>query len=116
MKSEAEFYQTLETERLHVLSYEDPEAQEEARKVVPIEDLEVKAKEKFEALKSSADSKVDPAMERDLLLLELLNWFKSDFFSWVNQPECDKCKGKTESKGYVPPIPQEQADLSLIHI
>ena len=27
----------------------------------------------------------------DLLLAELLNWFKSDFFSWVNSPNCNNC-------------------------
>ena len=57
-----------------------------------------------------SDRNVKPALKRDLLLLELLSWFKSDFFSWVNQLDCDKCGGKTEAKGYVPPIPQEQAD------
>lgn len=33
---------------------------------------------------------------QDTLLLELLQWFKEDFFSWVDSPECSSCGGKTD--------------------
>lgn len=32
---------------------------------------------------------------QDLLLVELLEWFKSDFFTWVDSPDCEKCGEKT---------------------
>lgn len=37
--------------------------------------------------------------EEDLLLLELLHWFKEEFFHWVNDIVCSKCGGKTKSRG-----------------
>ena len=47
-KSQNDFMMTLERELQHVQSYEDPNAQAEAKKLVPIERLESQAKEKFE--------------------------------------------------------------------
>ncbi|NXA39801.1 NGLY1 amidase, partial [Eudromia elegans] len=41
--------------------------------------------------------------EEDFLLLELLSWFKSDFFHWVNDLPCSRCGGRTEPKGNVAP-------------
>lgn len=36
--------------------------------------------------------------EEDFLLLELLNWFKNDFFHWVDNLPCSRCGGQTEGK------------------
>lgn len=30
----------------------------------------------------------------DLLLLELLYWFKFEFFTWVNSPPCNLCSNE----------------------
>ena len=32
---------------------------------------------------------------QDMLILELLNWFKNDYFTWVDNPPCKKCGGDT---------------------
>ena len=37
--------------------------------------------------------------EEDFLLLELLHWFKEEFFHWVNDIVCSKCGGQTKSRG-----------------
>uniref|UniRef100_A0A8D1CTT7 Peptide-N(4)-(N-acetyl-beta-glucosaminyl)asparagine amidase n=2 Tax=Sus scrofa TaxID=9823 RepID=A0A8D1CTT7_PIG len=37
--------------------------------------------------------------EEDFLLLELLHWFKEEFFHWVNDMACSKCGGQTKSRG-----------------
>ncbi|NXS15521.1 NGLY1 amidase, partial [Mystacornis crossleyi] len=36
--------------------------------------------------------------EEDFLLLELLDWFKTSFFHWVNSLPCSRCGGQTEPK------------------
>ncbi|NXE58482.1 NGLY1 amidase, partial [Calcarius ornatus] len=42
--------------------------------------------------------------EEDFLLLELLDWFKTSFFHWVNSLPCSRCGGQTEPKsGYLLP-------------
>ena len=32
-------------------------------------------------------------------MLELLHWFKEEFFHWVNDIVCSKCGGQTKSRG-----------------
>lgn len=39
------------------------------------------------------------ASEEDFLLLELLHWFKEEFFHWVNNVSCSKCGGETRPRG-----------------
>ncbi|KAL0593294.1 Peptide-N-asparagine amidase [Plecturocebus cupreus] len=36
--------------------------------------------------------------DEDFLLLELLHWFKEEFFHWVNNILCSKCGGQTRSR------------------
>ncbi|KFW88704.1 Peptide-N(4)-(N-acetyl-beta-glucosaminyl)asparagine amidase, partial [Manacus vitellinus] len=36
--------------------------------------------------------------EEDFLLLELLEWFKTYFFHWVNSLPCSRCGGQTEPR------------------
>lgn len=31
---------------------------------------------------------------QDVLVLELLIWFKKEFFTWVDSPVCENCDGK----------------------
>lgn len=53
----------------------------------------------------------------DFVVLELLQYFKHDFFKWVNKPECPNCKSDSDnivSKGAAGP-PQENPDgISVI--
>ncbi|GMT21017.1 hypothetical protein PFISCL1PPCAC_29005 [Pristionchus fissidentatus] len=44
--------------------------------------------------------------------VELLKWFKSDFFRWVDAPDCPQCKKNTKGENQQPagaPTPEEQA-------
>lgn len=33
---------------------------------------------------------------QDMLILELLKWFKEEFFTWVDNPDCIKCGNVTK--------------------
>uniref|UniRef100_A0A6P7FTI1 Peptide-N(4)-(N-acetyl-beta-glucosaminyl)asparagine amidase n=1 Tax=Diabrotica virgifera virgifera TaxID=50390 RepID=A0A6P7FTI1_DIAVI len=42
------------------------------------------------------DKLVDPDLSiQDMLILELLQWFKEEFFEWVDSPACEHCGGVT---------------------
>lgn len=45
--------------------------------------------------------------EEDLLVLELLRWFKGEFFSWVDCLPCNHCGGPTQSSGPLAPSTED---------
>ncbi|KAH0627320.1 hypothetical protein JD844_002881 [Phrynosoma platyrhinos] len=101
MTTESLFLKTLQSNFMHVMIYENPALQKKALACIPIQELRKKAQEKLLQLKQvDRGSLVD---ENDILLLELLNWFKCDFFEWVNNLSCSKCGGPTESKDNLSP-------------
>ena len=110
-QSEAEFFAKLEADIVLAQTYEDKSNQEAALKCIPRAELEKLSEEKFESLKAK-DPTTKPSLKRDILLLELLRWFKEEFFSWVDSPAscCEKDGGTTRSKGMLVPTPQEQSD------
>lgn len=71
--------------------------------IVPTEELNMKAMLKLSVLEET-DNTI--AFE-DLLLLELLNWFKFSFFSWVDTPKCKSCGQLSEANGVVSPNESE---------
>ncbi|KAI9912108.1 hypothetical protein PsorP6_008857 [Peronosclerospora sorghi] len=66
-------------------SYEDKTMQEEALKRIPVEKLHERARTNPSPM----------PLYQDELLKQLLHWFKHEFFSWMNQPACSKCKHGT---------------------
>ncbi|KAJ6666463.1 hypothetical protein lerEdw1_020186 [Lerista edwardsae] len=99
--TETVFLKTLQSNFQHVMVYENPTLQKKALACIPIQELKKNAQEKLAKAR-----KVDKAVllnEQDFLLLELLNWFKCDFFQWVNNLPCSKCDGETESKDNLSP-------------
>ncbi|KAK3717515.1 hypothetical protein QZH41_013778, partial [Actinostola sp. cb2023] len=45
---------------------------------------------------------------RDCLILVLLDWFKKEFFKWIDSPECGPCKTQSKFDGIVPPTSEEE--------
>jgi peptide-N4-(N-acetyl-beta-glucosaminyl)asparagine amidase len=76
-----------------VMLYEDPNLKRKALNVIPVDELKSRARAKLDAYKSSSSLDADPSPLdfEDFLLLELLAWFKNEFFTWTNQPECRVC-------------------------
>ncbi|XP_068530497.1 peptide-N(4)-(N-acetyl-beta-glucosaminyl)asparagine amidase [Anas acuta] len=92
----ANFLKVLRSNFEHVLVYEDPSLQQKALASIPLQQLKGKAQKKLaQATRLDKGAHVN---EDDFLLLELLNWFKNDFFHWVNSLPCSRCGGQTEQR------------------
>ncbi|XP_064300315.1 peptide-N(4)-(N-acetyl-beta-glucosaminyl)asparagine amidase isoform X2 [Phalacrocorax carbo] len=104
----AKILKMLQTKFKHlVLMYEDPSIQQKALASIPLQQLKGKAQKKLaQATRLDKDARVN---EDDFLLLELLDWFKNDFFHWVNNVPCSRCGGQTEPKSdYLLPTDDDQ--------
>ncbi|KAM5313961.1 peptide-N(4)-(N-acetyl-beta-glucosaminyl)asparagine amidase isoform 2-T2 [Glossophaga mutica] len=87
----------LQANLQHVLVYENPALQEKALAYIPVQELKKRSQEKLSwARKLDKGTNVS---DEDFLLLELLHWFKEEFFQWVDDISCSKCGGKTKSRG-----------------
>ncbi|XP_062385128.1 peptide-N(4)-(N-acetyl-beta-glucosaminyl)asparagine amidase [Sardina pilchardus] len=95
------FFRTLQSNFQHVLLYETPALQDKALHCIPHTQLRTRAQQRLQQAQS-ADSECS-LREEDLLVLELLQWFKGEFFSWVDSLACSRCGGKTQSAGSLPP-------------
>jgi peptide-N4-(N-acetyl-beta-glucosaminyl)asparagine amidase len=75
--------------------YEDRNLKQKALNVIPVARLKADAQDKHESylssLKESKRPESHPLDAADFLAIELLAWFKNDFFKWVNKPECEVC-------------------------
>ena len=95
------FYQQLKSYFERTFDYEDAELKEKARKCMDLNQLNSRAKTKMDSLG------LDDTDIRDMLLLEILYWFKNEFFSWMDKPSCRVCQGITESSGKTTPTTDE---------
>ncbi|XP_078701033.1 peptide-N(4)-(N-acetyl-beta-glucosaminyl)asparagine amidase-like isoform X1 [Branchiostoma floridae x Branchiostoma belcheri] len=114
LASERQFYARLESSFQHVLLYEDPVLQAQARSLIPEEQLREKALEKLKVLEelekeeTKTENSPPPLTLEDLILPELRRWFKKDFFKWVDKAPCERCGGKTTAAGMAAPTPSEE--------
>uniref|UniRef100_A0A2K5MTM5 Peptide-N(4)-(N-acetyl-beta-glucosaminyl)asparagine amidase n=1 Tax=Cercocebus atys TaxID=9531 RepID=A0A2K5MTM5_CERAT len=86
----------LQSNIQHVLVYENPALQEKALACIPVQELKRKSQEKLSRVRKL--DKGTNVSDEDFLLLELLHWFKEEFFHWVNNILCSKCGGQTRSR------------------
>nr|XP_057903043.1 peptide-N(4)-(N-acetyl-beta-glucosaminyl)asparagine amidase [Doryrhamphus excisus] len=101
LTSSKDFLVTLQSNFRHALLYENPGLQEKARSSIPCGRLSSAAEQKLKMAKE-VDSECKLGKE-DFLVLELLSWFKNDFFSWVDSLPCGHCGGKTLNSGSLTP-------------
>ncbi|XP_047460194.1 peptide-N(4)-(N-acetyl-beta-glucosaminyl)asparagine amidase-like isoform X2 [Mugil cephalus] len=95
------FLRTLQSNFEHVMMYENLELQQKARDRIPHHELSSAAQDKLRAA-VEADPGCKLGIE-DFLVLELLRWFKQDFFSWVDRLPCSRCGGPTSHAGSLRP-------------
>nr|CAD7394183.1 unnamed protein product [Timema cristinae] len=98
------FFQRMSHFYMQVLQYEDKALQQKALSLIPVKELEGKAECRMRSMQQAMknDSKAgkmsDSAQEvdaTDILLVQLLDWFKNSFFKWVDKPSCVTCQGPT---------------------
>lgn len=77
----------LENTLQSVRRYESKSMQEEALKRIPVDVLHERARANASPMPSYQDE----------LVMQLLHWFKREFFSWTNQPKCSACGHSTTS-------------------
>lgn len=83
-----------------VQSYEDKNLRQYIlSSIIPLEDFNRKISNK----KTSTD--ID---KRDFLLFELLKWFKEEFFTWFDKPNCTRCKTIMNFHEYTQPTREER--------
>nr|CAH7728170.1 unnamed protein product [Callosobruchus chinensis] len=92
------FLRRMEVHANAVLQYEDKKLRARCRKLIPVTLLEYNSQERLRSLQKLA--KTDQSLDidvslQDMLILELLSWFKNDFFTWVDCMECEHCGGET---------------------
>ncbi|CAF0913430.1 unnamed protein product, partial [Didymodactylos carnosus] len=85
-----------------VQSYENPKLKQLIRAVVPHQELDQNIKLKLKQLSNEEKVSYD-----DLLLLELLQWFKYKFFKWFDQPKCNMCEKQMVYSASVEPTVAE---------
>ncbi|RKO92522.1 hypothetical protein BDK51DRAFT_24230, partial [Blyttiomyces helicus] len=73
--------------------------QDKAREQIPVETLHAQAHLRVEANPSAC-------FDEELLKC-LLQWFKGEYFKWVDAPPCDNCNLTTTSVGAAPATPEE---------
>ncbi|XP_023176517.2 peptide-N(4)-(N-acetyl-beta-glucosaminyl)asparagine amidase isoform X2 [Drosophila hydei] len=88
------FLQSLELYSDAVMQYEDEALLVSGRSLIPIDELTTNASTKLieiQELIAAGECKEKEPCIRDLLLVELVNWFKTEFFEWVNNIPCQVC-------------------------
>lgn len=97
------------------LRWENPEVLDRALRLIPLDQLYANAQEEQDLLEAEARflNKRAALGYHDCVIRELSKWFKRDFFTWVNHPECSSCQSPTISRGRVTPIATEEARGAL---
>lgn len=96
-----------------VMKYEDPIAQEAALDSIDLERIyqgvDDRTNEQEQKKKSGDKLEVEWGYT-DFIVLELLKWYKHDFFKWTNEPEATPAQGKPRLVRIEAPSPQEARD------
>lgn len=85
-----------------ILSYERPDLQDKARRIVPLEALRARVAEEM-AIAAELGLPSGDSTPEDALLRHLTLWFKTQFFRWVDTLPCARCGGQTRSGGMLQP-------------
>ena len=83
-----------------ITKYEDELARACALSVVPVEELEKRVKE-------GKEPKCQGLSFKDAFIVELLKWFKHEYFSWCDKPNCSRETCSFSCLLYTSPSPRD---------
>lgn len=110
-QEQASFISQIQGTIEKVKSYEDELSQAITLSVMDLEALKTRAAEA--AALSLLLEEHPPLAEEDQLALEVLSWFKLDFFTWVDKPPCLYCQNPaTQAVQTAAPTAEESAHLA----
>lgn len=96
-----------------IMKYEDPVAQEAALDSIDLEKIYKGVDDRTQAQESkkAKGEKLDVEWGyTDFIVMELLKWFKHDFFKWTNEPEDTPNQGEPRLISVEAPSPEEARD------
>lgn len=95
LQTNNKFLRDIEQLSDSVMQYEDELLQKSALQLIPTERFRLNAIEKLrkiqKLIKAQEITEDEPPLQ-DLVLEELAEWFKNDFFTWINAMPCKRCK------------------------
>lgn len=71
--------------------YKDLQLHTKVKEICPWEQLSLESSKKMSKIKRNSTEDTIKIDSRDLFLIELLNWFKKDYFQWFQEPICKQC-------------------------
>lgn len=107
------------------LRWEDPERLDKALTVIPLDQIHDQAQKAEEQalLHRTEGLKLHSGLQsldqdwgyNDFVIKELMNWFKHDFFTWVDiNPACPVCSSPMKAQGEVQPTAEEKEESALV--
>lgn len=96
------FAQTIHSVSKTPLIYEDADLLTKALECVPLEELYGRAE-----AKEAKDAAGEWGFQ-DYVIIELLDWFKKDFFKWVTAPKCESCDEESNIVGHQQPTADDR--------
>ena len=107
-ESELQFFARIKSYLNLVKNYEDFRLQEKARALIPWKQMTINAINKMLELRQNSTSAQDLGTDsKDILLIDLIDWFKHEFFKWFDSPVCQKCDQKIANARNVSPNEEE---------
>ncbi|KAJ3123361.1 peptide-N4-(N-acetyl-beta- glucosaminyl)asparagine amidase [Nowakowskiella sp. JEL0407] len=103
------FFEEIKSQSVRVRVYDDIDLQSKALEEIPVDILHEAAQKSFDEWGMNKGSECQAVNSfKDELMRHLMDWYKKEYFSWVNAPACDYCGSQTTLEQHSTGTPEEQ--------